>query len=100
MLVASVAALPVGIREALPAFGNPLLLLPATGVGVSPSVIPYVCDQLAMARLPHTTFALLLSLLPATATATGFFVLRQVPTAGDLLGIALVISGVVMHRAE
>ena len=67
---------------------------------VSSSVIPYVCDQLAMARLPRATFALLLSLLPATATAIGFLVLRQVPTVAELLGIALVIGGVALHRSE
>ncbi len=99
MLIASVAALPIGIRSALPAFTNPVLLAAAVGVGVSSSVIPYVCDQLAMSRLPRATFALLLSLLPATATAIGFLVLGQVPTTAELLGIALVIGGVALHRA-
>ena len=99
MLIASVAALPVGIRSALPAFTDPLLLAAAVGVGVSSSVIPYVCDQLAMSRLPRATFALLLSLLPATATAIGFLVLGQVPTMAELCGIALVIAGVALHRA-
>ncbi len=99
MLIASIAALPIGIRSALPAFTDPLLLAAAVGVGVSSSVIPYVCDQLAMSRLPRATFALLLSLLPATATAIGFLVLGQVPTTAELLGIALVIGGVALHRA-
>jgi inner membrane transporter RhtA len=100
MLVASVAALPIGIRAAAPAFGDSRLLLAAIGVGISSSVIPYVCDQLAMARLPRATFALLLSLLPATAAAIGLLVLHQVPTTAELLGIALVIAGVALHRAE
>ena len=69
-------------------------------MGVSSSVIPYICDQLAMRRLPRATFALLLSLLPATATAIGFLVLRQVPTLADLLGIALIMGGVVLHRPQ
>jgi len=98
MLIASIAALPVGIRTALPAFTDPVLLAAAIGVGVSSSVIPYVCDQLAMSRLPRATFALLLALLPATATAIGFLVLGQVPTTAELLGIALVIGGVALHR--
>src|SRR6185312_5866840 len=51
MLIAMAAALPIGIGDALPAFGDPLLLAAAIGVGISSSVIPYVCDQLAMARL-------------------------------------------------
>ena len=67
---------------------------------MSSSVIPYVCDQLAMAQLPRATFALLLSLLPAAAAAIGFLVLRQVPTVAELVGIALVIGGVALHRAE
>lgn len=100
MLIAAVAALPVGIRDAAPAFTHPLLLLAGVGVGVSSSVIPYVTDQLAMARLPRASFALLLSILPATATAIGFFVLKQVPTYGELGGIALVAIGVALHRAK
>lgn len=73
-----------------------MLLAAAVGVGVSSSVIPYVCDQLAMARLPRATFAL----LPATATAISFIVLRQVPTPGEVLGITLVIGVTAPHRVE
>lgn len=100
MLFAAAAAIPIGISEALPAFSSLTLLGAAIGVGVSSSVIPYVADQLAMARLPRATFALLLSLLPATATAIGFLVLRQVPTLSELLGIGLVIIGVALHQAK
>jgi len=99
MLAATIAALPFGLRDALPAFANPLLLSAAVGVGVSSSVIPYVCDQLAMARLPRASFALLLSLLPASATVIGFLVLGQVPSVAELIGIALVIVGVALHSA-
>ena len=99
MLVATVAALPFGLRDASPVLGDPLLLAAAVGVGVTSSVIPYVCDQLAMRRLPRASFALLLALLPATATAIGLLVLHQVPTAADLVGIGLVVAGVALHRA-
>jgi inner membrane transporter RhtA len=98
MLIAAVTALPIGFREALPAFAHPRLLLAGIGVGVCSSVIPYVCDQLAMGRLPRSTFALLLSLLPATSTVIGLIVLRQVPSAADLVGTLLVAIGVGMHR--
>lgn len=100
MLVASAAVLPIGLSQATPAFHNLTLLAAAIGVGVSSSVIPYVTDQLAMARLPRATFALLLSILPATATVIGFLVLRQVPTVPELVGIALVIVGVALHKAK
>jgi inner membrane transporter RhtA len=100
MLIATVAALPIGLRDAAPAFTDPLLLGAAVGVGVSSSVIPYVCDQLAMSRLPRASFALLLSLLPATASLIGFVVLRQVPTLAELLGITCVVAGVALHQSE
>ena len=98
MLVALVAALPLGFGDAIPAFAHPLLLAAAFGVGISSSVIPYVCDQLAMARLPRPTFALLLALLPATASVIGILVLRQIPSPAELMGIALVVAGVALHR--
>ena len=78
MLIAAVISLPVGIADARPAFTDVTLLGAAIGVGISSSVIPYICDQLAMARLPRATFALMLSLLPATASLIGLVVLRQV----------------------
>lgn len=65
---------------------------------MSSSVIPYICDQLAMARLPRPTYALLVSLLPATATAVGLIVLGQVPTPADVAGVGLVVAGVAVHK--
>jgi inner membrane transporter RhtA len=98
MLIAAVAALPVGLSQALPTFTNPVLLGAAIGVGICSSVIPYVLDQLAMARLSRATFALMLTLLPATATIVGMLVLHQIPSPPECTGIALVIAGVALHR--
>src|ERR1700686_470279 len=98
MLVAMLVALPIGWRDAVPAFSHPALLAAGAGVGICSSVIPYVCDQLAMARLSRATFAFLLALLPATATCIGILVLRQIPTLAELPGIGLVVIGVAMHR--
>jgi inner membrane transporter RhtA len=98
MLVAAVAATPLGFAAALPVFTHPAWLAWGIGVGVCSSVIPYVMDQLAMARLPRATFALMLALLPAFATITGAVVLGQIPTVRELAGIGLVIAGVAVHR--
>src|SRR6266545_7810585 len=62
--------------------------------------VAYVFDQLAMARLPRATYALFVALLPATATAVGVIVLRQLPTVVDVAGIALVMVGVALHRPD
>ncbi len=98
MLVALVVITPLGLRGALPALTRPPLLLAGIGVGICSSVIPYICDQLAMARLPQATFALLLALLPASATLIGLVVLRQVPALLEVAGILLVAGGVALHR--
>jgi inner membrane transporter RhtA len=98
MLIAAVVATPFGIASAAPVFTHPLWLAWGIGVGLCSSVIPYVTDQLAMARLPRATFALMLALLPAAAVVIGMLVLAQVPTWQDLTGIALVILGVAVHH--
>jgi inner membrane transporter RhtA len=100
MLCAFVFVSPIGFSGAADAFSDPIALAAAAGVGVSSSVIPYVFDQLAMARLPRATYALLVALLPATATVVGVIVLRQLPSPVDLAGIALVMVGVALHRPE
>jgi inner membrane transporter RhtA len=97
MIIAALAVTPIGLPGALLAFTRPVLLLAGTGIGVCSSVIPYVTDQLAMARLPRATFALMLALLPVFATIIGAIILRQFPTPRDIAGIALVATGVAIH---
>lgn len=98
MLVAAVVAAPFGLADAVPAFLDPVAVAAAIGVGITSSVVPYVFDQLAMKRLARSTYALLVSLLPATATVIGLLVLAQVPTAKELGGVLLVIVAVAVHR--
>jgi inner membrane transporter RhtA len=98
MLVAFLIICPVGFREAMPAFTSIPLLLAGIGVGICSSVIPYITDQLAMARLPRATFALMLSLLPAVAVGIGAMILRQVPSGIEILGILFIMGGVAIHQ--
>jgi inner membrane transporter RhtA len=98
MLVAAVVVTPLGGWQVVPVLADPVALLAGVGVGLCSSVIPYVSDQLAMRRLPRATYALMVSLLPATATVIGVVVLTQIPSARDMTGVALVIAGVAIHR--
>jgi inner membrane transporter RhtA len=98
MMVALVTITPIGFAGALPAMVQPLLLLAGAGVGICSSVIPYVTDQLAMARLPRATFALMLSILPAAAAVIGIVVLRQIPRLLEIAGILLVVGAVALHK--
>jgi inner membrane transporter RhtA len=98
MLISTVAITPLGGWAVLPALGDPVALLAGVGVGICSSVVPYVTDQLAMARVPRATYALMVSLLPATATVIGIIVLAQIPQPVEVAGVALVVSGVALHR--
>jgi inner membrane transporter RhtA len=52
-----------------------------------------------MARLARASYALMVSLLPATATVIGVVVLAQVPSPAEAAGVALVVAGVALHRS-
>jgi inner membrane transporter RhtA len=98
MLVAGVFATPLAGWSAAPALVDPVALAAGVGVGISSSVVPYVFDQLAMARLSRATYSLMVAILPATATVVGVVVLRQVPAWREVAGVALVVSAVALHR--
>lgn len=98
MIIAAVVALPIGITGAAPAFADPIALSAGIGVGICSSVIPYVADQLAMSRLPRSSYALMASLLPATATIIGVVVLGQIPMIAEIIGVVLVILGLIIHQ--
>ena len=51
-----------------------------------------------MSRLPRASFALMLALLPASATIIGIVVLGQFPGVRDIAGVALVMVGVAVHK--
>ena len=98
MLIAAVIATPLAGWAAVPAFDDPVALAAGIGVGLTSSVIPYICDQLAMKQLARSSYALMVSLLPATATVIGIVVLAQIPSWVEVLGVALVVAGVAVHR--
>jgi inner membrane transporter RhtA len=69
-------------------------------VGVFSNAIGYGIDQHVMRRISTRRFALLLALLPVTATVIGFIALDQTPTWAQLAGIALVLAGVVTQERD
>ena len=98
MLIAAVVVTPLAGWAVLPVLTDPIALAAGVGVGVSSSVIPYVSDQLALARMKRATYALMVSLLPATATVIGIVVLAQLPSLVEVAGVALVVLGVAVHQ--
>ena len=60
--------------------------------------LSFLFPGLGQAYLGERRLALMLALLPATATAVGAIVLLQIPSLRDMLGIALVMGGVALHK--
>ena len=94
MAIGAVAFAPLFAWRTGRVFADAGLLGRAIVVGVSSSVVPYALEQLAMRRLARHRFAVLLALLPTTATLMGAAVLGQVPSPEDGTGIALVIAAI------
>jgi inner membrane transporter RhtA len=65
-------------------------------IGLLSTAIPYALDQVALKVVGRATFALLLALLPATATVIGITVLLQTPSVAELLGIGLVVLALLL----
>jgi inner membrane transporter RhtA len=101
--VAAVVLSPVlllGGPGGLAALTDPLVVLLAVGVGVLSSVVPYVIDQIVLRRLGQARFAVLLALLPATATIVGLVALAQIPNLLEGVGIAAVVAAVALRSRE
>ena len=100
MIIGAVVVAPALVPEAIPAITDPPLLALCIAVGLASSVVPYGLEQIAMTRLPRARFALLLSLLPATAAVIGGIILQQVPSALEAVGIALVIAASMLRSHD
>jgi inner membrane transporter RhtA len=97
MAVGAVAVAPVAIPVSGPAFADPAVLLLIALVGLLSNVVPYGLDQVVLRHLRPSRFALLLALLPVTATVVGALVLEQVPAPAEAVGIALVVAGIAVR---
>jgi inner membrane transporter RhtA len=98
MLFAALVVTPIGGWQGASALVSPVVLIAGIGVSITSSVIPYVFDQLAMAKLTRSTYALFVALLPATATVIGIVVLAQVPSPLEVVAIGLIVAAVALHR--
>jgi inner membrane transporter RhtA len=100
MAIGAVAFAPFLTSSAVPALVSPILLAACLAVGIASSVVPYALEQVAMRRLSRPRFALLLALLPATATIVGAALLGQVPGIVEGTGIALVVVASLLRSHE
>ena len=90
----------VGNPGGAAALVDPVVLGLGLGVGVLSSVVPYVLDQVVLRRVGTARFAVLLALMPATATVVGLVVLAQLPGPAEALGIAAVVGAVALRSRD
>jgi inner membrane transporter RhtA len=90
--IAVLIQLPTGIAAGGADLVAPDVLVVALAVAAMSTVIPYAAEIEALRRLPPATFGVLMSLEPAVAALIGLIVLRQGLDAGEVIGIALVVS--------
>lgn len=93
-VVATIALSPVLVVGGGTALFDPEVLLVGAGLGVASSVVPYVLDQIVLRRVGRARFAVLLALLPATATVVGLVGLQQWPGVPEAVGILAVVAAV------
>lgn len=73
------------------------LLIVCLAVAVFSNVVPYGLDQITLRRLTAQRFAMLLAILPVTATLVAAVVLGQVPRPLEGIGIAVVVLALVVR---
>jgi inner membrane transporter RhtA len=100
LLIGAVVVTPIGAPSSGPVWSSPHLVFLCMFVGVMSNAIGYGIDQSVLRRIPVRRFSVLLALLPVTATVVAFIALDQRPTAIDLIGMTLVLTGVVVQERD
>lgn len=70
----------------------------ALGLGLLSAAIPYSLDQMVLRLSGPSYFALLQAVLPIVAAVVGAVALRQLLSAAEIVGIALVVVAVAVRR--
>lgn len=96
MAFGAVVFAPFLLVPSAPVLGSWSLVGAVLVVAALSSVVPYALDQVVLRRVGAAVFAVLLALLPATATVVGAVVLRQLPGPLDLVGLALVSGAIAL----
>ncbi|GLW10399.1 permease [Microtetraspora sp. NBRC 13810] len=92
--VLTIALAPVMFPHTLRAWTSGTTLLAIVTVGILSTVVPYLIDQYTVRIAGPGGLAVLLALLPGTATLVGALALGQVPTLREVVGVALIMAAV------
>ena len=82
---------PVAAPSTAPVWTDARLLLVCVLVAVCSNVVPYGLDQITLRRLTAQRFAMLLAIMPVTATLVAAVVLGQLPRPLEAVGSGVVV---------
>ncbi len=88
LLTVSPVALP---RLEISHLMDPWIALAAVGVGLLSSALPYSLEMAALRHVPSRNFGVLMSLSPAVAALSGYFVLHEALTLTQEMAIACIL---------
>jgi inner membrane transporter RhtA len=97
LVVGTLVIAPFGVAGVVAGQPSVAVVAGCALVALLSSVVPYSLDQLVLPRLTPGRFALLLSLLPVTATVLGALLLGQHPSGAEVAGIGLVIAALLLR---
>lgn len=100
LLFGGIVITPFAAGDADAAFSSGKILIGCILVGLLSNAIGYGIDQTTLRRIPIRRFSVMLALLPVCAAIFGFVFLNQSPSMLDLLGMALVLTGVAVQERD
>jgi inner membrane transporter RhtA len=91
MLFATLVSLPFGVNSGGLAHFSPAMILPAVGLALLSSAIPFSLEINALKQMPAKTFSILMSLEPVVATLCGLLFLNEFLSFKEWVAVALVV---------
>jgi drug/metabolite transporter (DMT)-like permease len=91
MTVAVVFGVVTGELDPIPHFPSHLWLIL---LGITSQSIGYLVISVSLPRLPASLVSIILMVQPVATIVLAFFLLHEVPSAGQLLGVILIMAGV------
>ena len=74
------------------------MLFFSVACGIVTTALPYIVYNFGLSRMENGQAAIIASIEPVVATLLGFFVFHEVLTPGNVLGIGLVLSAIVLSN--
>lgn len=90
LAVAAVLVAPFGAGESSAVIDQPGLLVGVVTVALMSSIIPYGLELVALRRIPTRVFGVLMSVQPAAAAISGWFILDQALRPAELAALVMV----------